>query len=119
MKTDKDASGTTIVLFARADTILSDGYFIGHDGSSFFMEIPNGTEYMWIGNLSANTTYVLEIITDCTGFEATMKDSATDSRLLWGGLSDNDLVSGKVGFMVGAPSPNAVYVDDIRIEIPK
>jgi len=117
MRTDSIANAITI-LFVTADTLLSEGYFMGYDGS-LFMHGNGVISYTWLGDLSANTTYMLEIITDSTGgFGATMIDSATGYRIIYGGV-DGSLVSGIVGFMAGARSPSAVYVDDFKIEIPE
>lgn len=116
MRTDSFTNSTLFVLFARADTNLSNGYFIGYDGH-FFQEKPNAVHYGYVGDLSANTTYLLEIITDNNGFEATIKDYYTGSQFGWGYILDEDLNAGKVGFKAGAFSPNAVYVEDFKIEI--
>lgn len=114
-RTGSSVESPTILLIARADTNLSNGYTIGSDGGWISMEGPN-VSYISLDKLSANTTYVLEIVTDSTGFEATMKDSTTGYTLSGGGISGS-LVSGIVGFMAGERSPNVMYVDEFKIEI--
>ena len=113
-RTGSNVESSTIVLFARADTSLSVGYFVGYNGR-FFQEGPNVTYINPTGRISANTTYILEIVTNGNGFEATMYDSALGYSP--GGSISGSLVSGKVGFMAGAHSPNVMYVKEFKIDI--
>lgn len=124
MRTDS-LGYAAIVLFARVDTsnlsevnfIESEGYFIGYYSGSFFISGPTIKYINPIGDLSANTTYILEIITDSTKFEATIINSSTGD-IVERGTIGSDLISGLVGFMAGGSSLNdAVYVDDFKIEI--
>ncbi len=118
VRTGSNVDSSIIVLLAKADTNLSDGYTIGNRSFGEFnmCRIKGGTKYIWTGRLSANTTYILEIVTDSTGFEAMIKDYATGYRLFGGHITDEGLVSGKIGFMAGAPFPNVMYVDEFKIE---
>lgn len=113
-RTGPSVESPTIVLFARSDTSWESGYCVGYD-SNFFQGGPGVTYIDPTGRMVANTTYILEIITDTTGFEATMYDSAFGYFPV--SSIGGSLVSGKVGFMAGQRSPNVMYVDEFKIEI--
>jgi len=127
MRTDSGSNYPVFILFAGADSILNDEYsgflgydgegcFIGYDGEAFISYRPN-VQNIYPYEISANTTYMLEMTVDSKEYKHKIYDFATGRLLDYGGTTDEVLVSGKVGFMVGARSPNAVFVDDFKIEI--
>ena len=128
MRTDSGSNYPIFLLFAGADSSLNDEYggflgydgegcFIGYNGSAFITQQPN-FKNIYLYEISANTTYILEMTVDSKGHKFQINDFATGMLLHFGGSQEDEfLVSGKVGFMVGGRSPNAVFVDDFKIEI--
>lgn len=127
MRTDSDSNSPVFILFVGADSILNNEYsgFLGYDGGGFFIGY-NGESFIaydpsaqntYPYKISANTTYMLEMTVDSKEYNYKIYDFATGRLLDYGGTTDEVLISGKVGFMVGARSPNTVFVDDFKIEI--
>lgn len=116
-RTDAVTIRPTFLLVANGDTNLNNGYTIGYTGDLKIMESPCISTYDSY-ELSPNTTYIIEIVTDSTGFEATMIDSTTGITIIGGHIWERS-ENKKVGFIAGGITPSAIYVDDFKIEIPE
>ena len=120
IRTEKIVFPTIFILCARTDKNLNDGYFIGYDSNEcFFEEIANGYKNSIPYQLPDSSTYSFELILNDVSFEYSIKDFTTNILLFSGGGATGFGVpdSRMVGFIAGSPSPNAVLIDDFKIEV--
>jgi hypothetical protein len=117
-RTDSNPNYPIFMLFAGADSLLDKGYIFGYEREAFHSYDPYG-ENIAPYEISLSATYTITLTIKNKGYLWEINDSASGVLLHWGGTDDEVLISGRIGFIAGAFSPNAVYIDDFRIEIPK
>ena len=111
---------TVFILCARTDKNLDEGYFIGYGHTeSFFEEIVNCSSNSIPYQLPDSTTYLFELVLNGVSFEYSITDFETKSVIISGGGTTGCGVPEPqlVGFIAGAPFPNAVIIDDFKIEV--
>ena len=109
----------TAILYVGTDSSLSKGYYTGINGDFCSGGIKNLVMTGDHCQLWANSTYILEIIADSAGVYYGMRDSTDVSATSLGWAMSDQYYSGKVGFRLGEISPNEIFIDDFRIEIPE